>query len=439
MFQGVAEGQTLIVEGAARAQIVEGTAEILGAFFYPPEQIVVKRFKSLSIEALTSLKLEIVLGTGGKITIFERSTISPLWKKIGEEFILKIKSFKDKKSAVMMVIGDVDSGKSTFVTHQTNLLLNQNFRVGIIDADIGQSNIGPPTVISLGVVEKGNFVKFLSDIKLKDGYFVGHTSPNRVFHRVMVGLKKMVDEALSQNCDAIIIDTTGFVQGIHARELKFQKASLINPDLIVVLQKGEELESLLEPLERLGLKIERVPTSEHVRSRSMEERKELRKMSFAKHLIDGKILKLSLDERLIIMQFNVGFGEPLSREAIGFLEEKTRVKILHTELTEEILLIVVWDKIRMGDISEIVFHANEVSEGREVIVLSEKDLENLLVGLYGANFEYKGIGILKSIDYKKGNLTLYTREDPIKVSLIQLGTVQLFENGEEIGKASTIF
>ncbi len=439
MFQAVAEGQTLILEGAARVQIVEGTAEIFGAPFSPQEQVVVQRYKSLPIEALTPLKLEIVLGTGGKINFIEESTISPLWKKVGEEFALKIKSFKGKKAAKMMVIGDIDSGKSTFVTYQTNLLLKQNFRVGIIDADIGQSNIGPPTVIALGVIEKGNFVKFLSEIKLKDGYFIGHTSPNRVFHRVMVGLKKMVNAALSQNCDAIIIDTTGFVRGIYARELKFQKASLINPDLIVALQKDEELKPLLEPLECLGLKIERVHASENVRLRSMEERKELRKMSFAKHLIEGKIIKLSLDERLIIMQFNVGFGEPLSKEAITFLEEKTRVKISHTELTEEVLLIVVRDKVRMGDVSEIVFHASEVSEGREVIVLSEKDLENLLVGLCGADFKYKGIGILKYVNYENRNLTLYTREDPREFSLIQLGTVQLLENGEEIGKASTIF
>ena len=439
MFQEVTEGHTLVLEGAARAQIVEGTAEIFGAPFSLNEQIVVQRFKSLPIEALTPIKLEIVLGTGGKINIIEKSTISPLWKKVGEEFSLKVKSFKNKKPATMMVIGDVDSGKSTFVIYQTNLFLKQNFRVGIIDADIGQSNIGPPTVIALGVVEKGNFAKFLSQIKLKDGYFIGHTSPNRVFHRVMVGVKKMVDTVISQYCDAIIIDTTGFVRGMHARELKFQKASLINPDLIVALPKGEELESLLEPLEFLGLKIERVPASENVRSRSMEERKELRKMSFAKHLLGGKIVKLSLDKCPLITQFNLGVGAPLSREVISFLEEKLSVKILHTALTEEFLLIVVRDKVSMGDVSEIVFHANEVSEGREVIVSSEKDLENLLVGLFGVDFEYKGIGILKSIDYEKRNLTLYTREDPKEVSLIQLGTVQLLENGEEIGKVSTVF
>jgi len=433
------EGQTLIVEGAARIQIIEGNAEIFGAPFSQKEQLVVQRFKSLSIEALTPLKLEIVLGTDGKANYVEKSTISPIWKKVGEEFVLKIKSFNDKKSATMMVIGDIDSGKSTFVTYQTNLLLKQNFRVGIIDADIGQSNIGPPTVIALGVVEKGNFAKFLSDIKLKNGYFVGHTSPNRVFHRVMVGIKKMVDTALSQNCDAIIIDTTGFVRGIHARELKFQKASLINPDLIVALQKGEELKSLLEPLELLGLKIERVSASEYVRLRSIEERKELRKMSFIKHLIDGKIIRFSLGERLIITQFNIGVGKPLSREAVTFLEEKTRISILHTELTEEVLLIVVRDKVQMGDVSEIVYHANEVSEGREAIVFSEQDLQNLLVGLYGEDFEYKGIGILKSINYENRNLTLYTREDPREISLLQLGTIQLYENGEEIGKASTIF
>src|SRR5918999_822328 len=52
--------------------------------------------------------------------------------------------------AVTMVIGEGDTGKTTLVTALANALVERGFRVAVLDADLGQSEIGPPTTIGLG-------------------------------------------------------------------------------------------------------------------------------------------------------------------------------------------------------------------------------------------------------------------------------------------------
>ena len=55
-------------------------------------------------------------------------------------------------AAVVVVIGESDTGKTTLVTALANAAFARGFGVGIVDADLGQSEIGPPTTIGLGRV-----------------------------------------------------------------------------------------------------------------------------------------------------------------------------------------------------------------------------------------------------------------------------------------------
>ena len=53
---------------------------------------------------------------------------------------------------VTLVIGVVDAGKTTLVTRLAAALASPGDLVGVVDADLGQSDIGPPTTVGLGLV-----------------------------------------------------------------------------------------------------------------------------------------------------------------------------------------------------------------------------------------------------------------------------------------------
>lgn len=53
-----------------------------------------------------------------------------------------------------MILGGSDTGKTSLVEYIANLLVSK-FKVGIVDCDMGQSHIGPPTTIAWGRVGNG--------------------------------------------------------------------------------------------------------------------------------------------------------------------------------------------------------------------------------------------------------------------------------------------
>ena len=52
---------------------------------------------------------------------------------------------------IVLVIGAMDIGKSTFCRFLVERGVTSGLRVGFVDADVGQSQIGPPTTIGLKV------------------------------------------------------------------------------------------------------------------------------------------------------------------------------------------------------------------------------------------------------------------------------------------------
>ena len=59
-------------------------------------------------------------------------------------------------AAVTVVIGEVNSGKTTLVARLASALFARGRSVGVLDADVGQSEIGPPTTVGLGRRTTGN-------------------------------------------------------------------------------------------------------------------------------------------------------------------------------------------------------------------------------------------------------------------------------------------
>lgn len=151
------------------------------------------------------------------------------------------------KPFTLMVVGGVDSGKSTLITFLGNELLSLGFKVAVVDSDVGQKGVLPPGTISLAIPE-GPF-ESMSELEGVAHYFVGTTAPSQFIGEMAVGVKRMVEIARNV-ADVVLIDTTGFVTGVGA-EMKRLKAELVKPDIIAVIHSGE-LSGLVKALEPYG-------------------------------------------------------------------------------------------------------------------------------------------------------------------------------------------
>jgi polynucleotide 5'-hydroxyl-kinase GRC3/NOL9 len=178
----------------------------------------------------------------------------------------------EKERGIAIILGATDTGKSTFAKFLIFNLCKRGLKVALVDADIGQSFLGPPTTISLSTFKSDpDWEVVLSPPEI---FFVGSTTPEGHFPIHLKGVKKMVGKAPSYGAEVIIVDTTGFILGDAGIELKRKKIDLLSPRFLIALQKSEEIEPLLQLYEGNPFhKILRLPLSEQAKPKSLEERR----------------------------------------------------------------------------------------------------------------------------------------------------------------------
>ena len=201
----------------------------------------------------------------------------------------------EEEKGISILLGATDTGKSTLATFLISHLCQQGLKIGLVDTDIGQSSLGPPATISLALFKSHpDWDIILSQPEI---FFVGSTTPEGHFPIHLKGVKRMMDRVASYGPDVILVDTTGFVSGDAGRELKRRKINLVSPRLILALQKDDEIEPILEQYKENALyKIYRVPLSEQVRSRSMEDRRINRTNKFRDYFRYSVIQELAIEE-----------------------------------------------------------------------------------------------------------------------------------------------
>ena len=107
----------------------------------------------------------------------------------------------------------------------------------------------------------------------------------------------MVDKASSRGIEVILVDTTGFVLGEAGRELKRRKIDLVSPRFILTLQRDDEIEPILGQYKENTLyRIHRLPLSEQVRPKSLEERRMNRTNKFRNYFKYSAVQELAIEE-----------------------------------------------------------------------------------------------------------------------------------------------
>jgi polynucleotide 5'-hydroxyl-kinase GRC3/NOL9 len=202
-------------------------------------------------------------------------TIDPAWPELLEQL--------SGSSAVQIayVMGASDRGKTTlchyFISH-----LEERFRTAYIDCDMGQSEIGPPTTLGMRY-SAGRNSRPEEHIR-----FVGSTSPSGHLLQTLCGTGRLLERALEIGAEKIVIDSSGFVLGPIANEFQFQTIDLLQPDLLVAIQRGSELEGLLLNFARHPrMQVRRLQPSPAIVCRSADQRSGRREMLFSRYFADA--------------------------------------------------------------------------------------------------------------------------------------------------------
>ncbi len=189
---------------------------------------------------------------------------------------------------VVFLIGGIDTGKTTFGMHLVQRATAAGIAAAIIDADIGQSTIGPPTTVGMKLcVGMEQFSR--ETVRVADALgFVGSLSPRGHMVSLVTNTGKLVDRAREAGCRLIVVDTTGFVSGIHAQGLKFFKMDLVRPDFVLAFERGGELEPLVGIAQRFTpAEVIELAVAPETQVRSAEERLTFRQEQFAAYFAAG--------------------------------------------------------------------------------------------------------------------------------------------------------
>lgn len=143
---------------------------------------------------------------------------------------------------VTVIVGAGDTGKTTLAARLATALAVGGARVAVVDADVGQSEIGPPTTVGLGAVTRP--LARLHDADLVALEFIGDTSPVRRIRQTADATGRLVRRALAEGFAHVIVDTGGLVEGALGLALKRAKLRAVDPDLLIVVQRRDESEPL---------------------------------------------------------------------------------------------------------------------------------------------------------------------------------------------------
>ncbi len=184
----------------------------------------------------------------------------------------------------VLFVGGLDAGKSTLARAVAAYALSLGRSVAYLDGDLGQKTVGPPGTVGLKRIGSTDDLTF-ERLATADGLaFVGSTSPQGHLLPLVTGMARLHDRALTDGADLVVIDTSGLVSGIYGQLVKYHKVELLRPDLVVGLQRGEELAPVLGVIERF-FSVDVVSLGVHpsVVSTSVEQRAEHRERAMARY------------------------------------------------------------------------------------------------------------------------------------------------------------
>ena len=183
-----------------------------------------------------------------------------------------------------LFLGGLDSGKSTLARATAAFALRLGRTVAYLDADVAQKTVGPPATVGMKHIRVPDDLTLERMAEADALGFVGSTSPQDHLVPLVGALQRLKDRARTEGADLLIVDTGGEVSGIRGQLVKYYKVDALHPDLVIALQRGEELEPILGVVDRFfGIESVRAPVHPGVQPTSVEERIAMREKAMARY------------------------------------------------------------------------------------------------------------------------------------------------------------
>ncbi|MEN2974023.1 MAG: Clp1/GlmU family protein [Candidatus Caldarchaeales archaeon] len=359
-------GKTLIVNGPASIRLLEGRASILACPLIHKKQIVIKSWRSRPVYAHEDSKIEYTFGESGTIEEVEGNTIPREWTETIEDLL-------DEEKLTLMVIGSPDSGKTSLATFSANMILNTGRECILLDLDIGQSNICPPTTVGYTCLK--NPVPDISHLRAESIEVAGYSSPSYVIDKHIESIRKLYSMIKSKYADRpIVIDVDGWISGEGAAQHKRELMKILNVShLLIIGELSREMEDICS---ESSIVVRRLPPPTFVRKRSPEARKKLREMMYE------KFLRKSLLRTI-----------PLSWIDVRYISGEGGVQKITSIINRLIMLF---------------------SEDRKIIIENGLDelgkvyKSGILSYVYDLDYRFSGIGLVTAFDPRRNLIKVYT-------------------------------
>ena len=410
--------RTLLVDGPACVQLLSGKAEVLGAEVKPEMKVVIRQGRRLPFEARSEFEAELFMGEQASCIETDVAAIPPSWRVAANNIL------SEKRRITVLILGGVDSGKTGFCIYLANTALRANWKVSVIDCDLGQSDIGPPGTVDLCFVPKP--FTDLFTLFPDDSVFVGVTSPSRVVDEVLNATIKLKAKALERREDGlVIINTDGWIDGDAAVKYKVRLIEMVDPDYIVAIQTGGELDPIVSSVKERN--IVTIESPENIKRRDPKTRRLLRGFAYKKHLKGSKIRSFPLS--WIKVEGSLHLDSQKRDQLREKMQEVLKTEILCCEETFNSIVLIIREK---AGLDEEAVKLAEMKMGKKIIVLQKGDEKGLLVSLEGQSGNMLGIGTIYSVDFRNRIIKIRT---PVNkpVSKIKIGRIKLDPEGNEIG------
>jgi len=408
---------TFVVPGPAAIKLIAGEASIFGAKLSTDAKVIVRKGRGMPVEVMSNSIIDITSENSSETIEVLGSTIPLSWIETANKALTCTKRCKT------VILGDVDSGKTSFCTFLANIATSLGRKVCIIDADIGQTDIGPPTTMGLGLVTEPVFDLFT--VKASEIFFVGATNPRYIEKIVGDGVLYLIKKSEELDVDFLVINTDGWIQDEEAKQYKIRLLKRISPEIIIGIQFGDELKPILSTFNNADSIILYLDAPSNLIKRTKNERRELREQGYRKYLKEGSTRVLSLKE-IAIEYVQTSTTKTLKSEETSSLEQILNSRILYSEEHADYILLI---STNYGSITEEKKRELENILRKPIQITDEK---RSLAALFNKDNSFLGLGIIQNIDFYKQKIRLFTPCKD-KISLIKLGRIKITAQGKELG------
>lgn len=335
----------------------------------------------------------------------------------------------------ILLLGGTDVGKTTFARLLANRLTEAGQRIGVLDADIGQSEIGPPACVGLAYAR--NPVLALSDLTPHALAFVGSTSPQGHALEYLTATHRLFTQFTTENAKnpvPLIIDTPGYVHGASARRLHQSTLDMMSPQTVVALQRNGELEPILAPFRRRAdCRIHALSLPAIIGKKPPAYRAQRRVMRFASYFQNANSAAYDFDA-VAFMGTWMGSGTPLPAHLLAFVRQAlaSHARVYYAEICEKHLGLMVNQPLPTHLAALSVVHREFKTHALSVTVAPR--LQHLLVGLESGNGRLLGLGILEALDFRRRTLGIVTPvRAPAAACILRFGSLRVKSDGTEVG------